>query len=91
MVDVTSQEVSLASGDEGHLIFLDDKLAAVVSRLDGDDHLAEHRGTYFIEAGFSPDAIDGSKRLFGSLEQAARWLLRRSTSASDHCCGGCGG
>lgn len=81
----------LGDDAEGQLILIDDRLAAVVSRLDGGTHLSEHDGQWFVEAGFGPCQPDGAQRLFRSLEQAGRWVARRSSHGSDHCCGGCSG
>lgn len=90
--NVSFQRLPLLGDEpEGHLVFVDDKLAAVVSRLDGEGHLTQHKGTWFIEAGFGPCAPEGPARLFQSLDQVGRWVTRRVSHGLDHCCGGCSG
>lgn len=90
-VNISLAPLALLGGEEGHLILVDDKLAAVVSRLDDENYPAEHQGRWFIEAGFGPCAPTSHERLFQTLDQAARWVARRASNRSDHCCGGCSG
>jgi hypothetical protein len=62
--------------EEGRLVLVDGKLAAVVARLHDESHPAEHRGRWHLEASFGPCAPSNRETLFASLADVRRWVER---------------
>lgn len=62
---------------EGRLILVDGKLAAVLARLDSEAHPAELLGQWSLEAGFGPCDPGGREFLFDTPDEAARWAADR--------------
>jgi hypothetical protein len=72
---IAFQSIAIAAqsiDDEGRLVLVDDRLAAVLVLLRDDVH-GEHRGCWFLEAAFG-DFAGGAHTLFESLDAAARWF-----------------
>ncbi len=66
----------LTPGDDqdGRLVLVDGKLAAVFARLDSDAHAPEERGRWHLEAGFGPCEASSRTLLFSTLGEAVRWV-----------------
>ena len=74
--------VATGSHDEdGLLIFADDRLAAVLVRLDDDCHDDEIRGHWFAEAAFGP-LESGAGTCFDSIDDVRRWVLNRLAAST---------
>ena len=58
---------------DGRLILADNQLAAVFVRLDGQTHHPEHKGLWYLEAGFGKCNIRNAP-LFRTPEEAAAWV-----------------
>jgi hypothetical protein len=58
---------------DGKLVLVDNQLAAVLVRLDGQSHDPEHKGLWHLEAGFGKCNIRDAP-LFKTLEQAGTWV-----------------
>lgn len=69
----------LTDGDDqdGRLVLVDGKLAAVFARLDSTAHAPEQRGRWHLEAGFGPCESIGRALLFSTLGDAVRWVEAR--------------
>jgi hypothetical protein len=65
--------IAAAQDGEGRLVMVDGQLAGVLVRLDDELH-AEHRGAWFLEAGFGIFADLAGNGVFATLEQATHWL-----------------
>jgi hypothetical protein len=75
---ITTETTLVITGSpdqEGVLVFVDERLAAVLVRLAHVSHPAQMRGKWFLEAGFGPCA-SSSQKLFSSLEEAEAWIRR---------------
>lgn len=78
--DITFQDVKVlidSHDTEGRLIFADDQLSAVIVRLDGDAHAAEHRGRWHLEAGFGRCDTRMAPPLFKNPEEAGAWVKQK--------------
>lgn len=62
---------------DGRLILVDGKLAAVLVRLDSEAHPPEVLGCWHLEAGFGPFDPAGQEFLFDTPDEAARWVADR--------------
>jgi hypothetical protein len=70
-------------GDEdGRLVLVDGKLAAVVTRLDNDIHHPEQRGKWHLEAAFGSCSLSTCGMLFQSLTDVQQWIERCFADAS---------
>jgi hypothetical protein len=58
---------------EGRLILADSQLAAVIVRLDGETHNPEHKGQWYLEAGFGKCSTRDAP-LFKTSEEAGAWV-----------------
>jgi hypothetical protein len=58
---------------DGKLVLVDNQLAAVFVRLDGQSHDPEHKGLWHLEAGFGKCNIRDAP-LFKTPEQAGTWV-----------------
>jgi hypothetical protein len=58
---------------EGYLILADNHLAAVIVRLDGETHAPEHKGQWYLEAGFGKCNIRVAP-LFKTPDEAGAWV-----------------
>ena len=68
--------VSNTETDEGRLVFLDDQLVAVLSRLSPMQE--ERAGLWFMEALFGPLAlVDTDHETFADLDKVAAWFEKR--------------
>jgi hypothetical protein len=76
-ITVTPIRVNTGSGDiEGQLVTLDDRLVAVLVRLDDPGHDSQ-TGAWFLEAGFGRfSAPEGP--VFPDLDAAKAWILERA-------------
>ena len=77
---VRFEEVLVATGHEeaGVLVFLDDRLVAVLVHLQDDHPVAP--GCWYLEAGFGP--FVGVHRTFNDLHQAGAWLSPQAPGLS---------
>lgn len=65
----------LIEGDEtGALVFVDDRLAVVLSQLASDAHPVEQRGLWHVEALFGSWLESRSRSTFDTLEACVTWL-----------------
>jgi len=63
---------------QGCLLFLDQRLVAVLVRLEEDDHLdPEFWGQWFLEAGFGPCQCHGIAPSFVTTDDALGWARRQ--------------
>lgn len=72
------QEIRLATtpkGEAGVLVMRESHLVAVLTRIGPDEHHDEHAGEWFLEIGFG--RLNGYHKLFGSVEEATRWISDR--------------
>jgi hypothetical protein len=60
---------------EGRLVLVDNQLAAVIVRLDGQSHDPDQRGLWHLEAGFGKCAMPYVP-LFTTPEEAGAWVKR---------------
>lgn len=69
--------VNTASQDEqGYLLFVDDKLLAVVVRVERDDELDDTLwGRWCLEAAFGPCQYAGASLTFAAPEEALEWAV----------------
>jgi hypothetical protein len=58
---------------QGQLVLLGEDLVAVLSRLDGEAHDPEMKGSWHLEAGFGPCQV-ASGEVFATLDQAGAWV-----------------
>lgn len=58
---------------EGNLVLADNQLTAVFVRLDGTHHDPEHKGWWYLEAGFGKCGIRDAP-LFKTPEEAGAWV-----------------
>ena len=58
---------------EGNLVLVEDQLAAVIVRLDGQTHDPEHKGLWNLEAGFGKCNVREAP-LFKTPEEAGAWV-----------------
>ncbi len=63
---------------EGRLILADGLLAAVIVRLDSECHPPEHKGRWYMEAGFGK-CNSAKAPLFETPEEAGAWLEQALT------------
>ena len=61
---------------EGRLVLVDNQLAAVIVRLDGQSHDPDQRGLWHLEAGFGMYTGPRPMLLFKTLEEARAWVER---------------
>ncbi len=77
--------VDTGSADEqGCLVFVDDRLVAVLVCLEPDEHVEPgfwHR--WFVEAGFGPCQPDNGDRIFASQDEAVAWARERVSQRPD--------
>jgi hypothetical protein len=68
---------------DGRLALVDDRLAAVLVRLQDEIHGEGLQGTWFVEAAFG--ALDGKayREVFHTLEEVADWIRRCLPSCVD--------
>jgi hypothetical protein len=64
---------------EGRLILVDDQLAAVIIRLDGQSHDPQHKGLWHLEAGFGKCNVRVEPPLFKTPEEAGAWVEQTLT------------
>ena len=64
---------------EGRLVLVDNQLAAVIVRLDGQSHDPDQRGLWHLEAGFDMYNVPRPMPLFKTLEEARAWVERALT------------
>ena len=64
---------------EGRLVLVDNQLAAVIVRLDGQSHDPDQRGLWHLEAGFGMYTVPRPMPLFKTLEEARAWVERALT------------
>jgi len=67
---------------EGNLVLWDRQLAAVIVRLDGEHHDPDHKGWWYLEAGFGKCDIRVAPPLFKTPEEAGAWVTQRLTSGA---------
>ena len=67
LVDTASRDI------EGRLVLADQKLVAVLVRLDGEEH-GSLRGSWLLEAAFGPCTAPGLPSTFTSLDEAERFI-----------------
>jgi hypothetical protein len=60
---------------EGRLVLVDNQLAAMIVRVDGQSHEPEHRGRWHPEAGFGKCEV-AQAPLFKTPEEAGAWVER---------------
>jgi hypothetical protein len=60
--------------DHARLMFVDGRLAAVLTLLQEEIHSAEHRGRWFVEAAFGAIADRAGELVFTTLEEALSWF-----------------
>jgi hypothetical protein len=72
----------LIDGHDTHglLALLDGQLVAVLSRLDGEAHDPELKGSWHLEAGFGPCPASGA--IFRTHDEIAQWVRQRGASRS---------
>jgi hypothetical protein len=58
---------------KGNLVLVDNQLAAVFVRLDGEHHVPEHKGRWHLEAGFGKCDVRDAP-LFKTPEEAGTWV-----------------
>ena len=58
---------------EGRLILADNQLAAVFVRLDGTHHDPQHKGWWYLEAGFGKCNVQHAP-LFKTPDEAGTWV-----------------
>jgi hypothetical protein len=77
VTDVVLEPIAIAASpdSEGRLVFFDERLAAILVRLDDEEH-GEDRGGWFLEAAFGVLSDISGDAVFGTLEEAADWLHR---------------
>jgi hypothetical protein len=67
-------DIATCSADgEGQLVFVDDRLAGVLVRLQDDMHADELRGRWFLEAAFGALA-ETVQPTFATPDEAAAWV-----------------
>lgn len=67
--------VNTGSADEnGALALVDGKLVAVLVELAAEEH-GDHRGLWFVEAGFGPCKV-ATEMTFSTCDEALQWLVR---------------
>jgi hypothetical protein len=89
-MEITSRSTPIlmnGEADEGHLVFADGALVAVLTYFAGStdtDGFEPMAAGWFLEAGFGPcsNLRTRSPDLFASLEVATKWIYE--TVASDH-------
>ena len=59
---------------QGNLVLVDNQLAAVTVRLDGQAHNSEHKGLWHLEAGFGKCNVRVEPPLFKTPEEAGAWV-----------------
>ncbi|ACA21001.1 conserved hypothetical protein [Methylobacterium sp. 4-46] len=71
--------LNTASPDhQGCLLFVDERLVAVVTRLkEGEGRQPEHRGRWFLEAGFGPCQRGADAPCFASCDEALSWARQQ--------------
>jgi hypothetical protein len=82
--NITFESVKLATrtmDDEGLLVLVAGRLAAVLSRLRDEFHEEEWRGAWFVEAAFGMPFEAGTTPVFRTLDEAAFWFGRRGEPA----------
>jgi hypothetical protein len=79
---VSWQSARVGSGfareEDGRLVFVDGRLAAILVRRSDDHQESELRGAWSIDAGFGP--ITGMQETFLTFDDAVSWILRRFRS-----------
>jgi hypothetical protein len=79
---VSWQSVRVGSGfareEDGRLVFVDGRLAALLVCRSDDHQESALRGAWSIDAGFGP--ITGIQETFPSFDDAVNWILRRFKS-----------
>ena len=65
---------------EAYLVMVDRQLAAVLVRLDGEEHGDDLRGRWFLEAGFGR-CHQTNPPVFADLDEAQRWVEGRVASS----------
>ena len=63
---------TLSNDAEGQLVRANDRLVAVLVRMDGEEH-GDLRGHWLLEAGFGPCARDRFQ-VFPTFDDAANWV-----------------
>jgi hypothetical protein len=63
---------------EGRLVLVDNQLAAVIVRVDGQSHDPAHKGLWHLEAGFGKCNVSYAP-LFKMPEEAGAWVERTLT------------
>ena len=58
---------------EGNLVLADNQLAAVIVRLDGQSHDPQHKGCWYLEAGFGKCDTRNAP-LFTTPDEAGAWV-----------------
>ena len=59
---------------EGILILVDNQLAAVIVRLDGEIHDPKNKGLWHLEAGFGKCDVRVAPPMFTTHEEAGAWV-----------------
>ncbi|MBY0296264.1 MAG: hypothetical protein K2X71_09540 [Methylobacterium sp.] len=71
--------------EQGCLLFVDERLVAVLVRLERDDELKpELWGRWFVEAGFGPCQQANSAMTFASTDEAIAWACEQVAQAGTH-------
>ena len=76
---ITFRPIAIAIGapdDQGQLVLVDGRLAAVLSHLLDSAHGEEHRGGWFVEAAFGAIGEYAQELIFANLAEAACWFER---------------
>lgn len=63
---------------QGQLVFLDGRLTAVLTFLEGDTYLPDHQGLWSLEAGFDRCDPMLCSEPFKSLDDAVAWVVDQS-------------
>jgi hypothetical protein len=74
---LTSRVATGCDDEDGLLVYVEDRLSAVLVRLDDVCHGDDLRGRWFVEAAFGPFG-DHVGAHFGSTEEVRRWASDNS-------------
>ncbi len=77
---LTPVKVAVDGGEDGRLVFLNDRLVAVLTRL--DENYGSEAGRWFFEAGFG--RLDGPNHpTFPDLDAAQKWIRQRASGLDE--------
>ncbi len=79
-LSVTPVQVAVDGVDEGFLVFIDERLVAVLTKL--DKSYGAEAGRWFLEAGFG--RLDGPNHpTFADLDAAQEWISQRASALDE--------